>query len=102
MHSICRGYFDILLTVHLNIFISINQFDALNFIISLFQASTCFEHHVLIVRRAKIVLYSLWYHHTYRCDDTNILNIKITSISRVHLVGSYCTAHKILNSTKLL
>ena len=22
--------------------------------------------HVLVVRRAKIVLYSLWYHHTYR------------------------------------
>jgi hypothetical protein len=25
-----------------------------------------FRTHVLIVRRAKIVLYSLWYHHTYR------------------------------------
>ena len=25
-----------------------------------------FRKHVLIVRRAKIVLYSLWYHHTYR------------------------------------
>ena len=25
-----------------------------------------FRAHVLIVRRAKIVLYSLWYHHTYR------------------------------------
>ena len=82
------------------------------FTISLFHASTCFEHHVLIVRRSKlyytasgiithiggrpvhrlredwlecmglgvrwvithltpnpmlkIVLYSLWYHHTYR------------------------------------
>ena len=101
------------------LFININQLDALNFIISLFQASTCFEHmcsssagqklyytvsgiiipigghpvhrlredsltkctkfynkfisslymfraHVLIIRRAKIVLYSLWYHHTYR------------------------------------
>jgi len=36
------------------------------FKISLFHASTCFEHHVLIVRRSKIVLYSLWYHHTYR------------------------------------
>ena len=21
-------------------------------------------------QEAKIVLYSLWYHHTYRCDDT--------------------------------
>ena len=35
-------------------FLNINQLDALNFIISLFQASTCFEHHVLIVRRAKL------------------------------------------------
>ena len=25
-----------------------------------------FRAHVIIVRRAKIVLYSLWYHHTYR------------------------------------
>jgi len=58
--------------VHISIylFININQLDALSFIISLFQASTCFEHHVLIVRRAKSVLYSLWYHHTYKCDDT--------------------------------
>ena len=35
------------------IYLNINQLDALNFIISLFQASTCFEHHVLIVRRSK-------------------------------------------------
>ena len=28
----------------LNLFLNINQLDALNFIISLFQASTCFEH----------------------------------------------------------
>ena len=40
-------YFDVLLTVHLSIFISvINQLDAQNFCftISLFHASTCFEH----------------------------------------------------------
>ena len=36
------------------LFINIKQLDALNFIISLFHASTCFEHHVLIVRRAKL------------------------------------------------
>ena len=49
--------FDILLTVHLSIFISvINQLDARNFCftISLFHASTCFEHHVLIIRRSKL------------------------------------------------
>ena len=36
------------------------------FTISLFHASTCFEHHALIVRRSEIVLYDLWYHHTCR------------------------------------
>ena len=40
-------YFDVLLTVHLSIFISvINQLDAQNicFTVSLFHAFTCFEH----------------------------------------------------------
>jgi len=40
-------FFDVLLTVHLSIFISvINQHDAQNFCFttSLFHASTCFEH----------------------------------------------------------
>jgi len=48
--------FDVLLTVHLSIFILvINQLDAPNFhfTISLFHASTCFEHNVLIIRRSK-------------------------------------------------
>ena len=35
------------------IYLNINQPDALNFM-SLFHASTCFEHHVLIVRRSKL------------------------------------------------
>jgi len=42
------------------------QLDAQNFYftMSLFHASTCFEHNVLIIRRSKF--YSLLYHHTYR------------------------------------
>ena len=35
------------------IYLNINQLDALNFIMSLFDASTCFEHYVLIVRGPK-------------------------------------------------
>jgi len=31
-------------TYRVNLFININQLDALNFLIGLFQASTCFEH----------------------------------------------------------
>ena len=45
--DITKMFFDILLTVHLSIFISvINQLDAQNFCftISLLHASTCFEH----------------------------------------------------------
>ena len=44
---ICNNTFDVLLTVHFSIFVSvINQLGAQNFCftISLFHASTCFEH----------------------------------------------------------
>ena len=35
-------------------YLNIKRLHALNFIMSLFHASTCFEHHVLIVRRSKL------------------------------------------------
>ena len=49
-------FFYVLLTVHLSIFILvINQLMQKScFKISLFHASTCFEHYVLIVRRSKL------------------------------------------------
>ena len=48
--------FDVLLTVHLSIFILvINQLDAQKFFtVSLLHGSTCFEHHVLFIRRSKL------------------------------------------------
>jgi len=51
--------FDVLLTVHLSIFILvINQLDAQNFCftISLLHACTCLEHHVLIMRRYNTII----------------------------------------------
>ena len=36
---------------------------------SLFHTSTCFEH-MCSSSGDKIALHSLWYHHTYMCDDT--------------------------------
>ena len=36
-------------------------------------------------QEVKIVLYSLWYHHTYRCDDT--WNKVIVKQNFVHQVG---------------
>jgi len=52
------------------------------FTISLFHASACFEHHVLIVRRPKIVLYSLWCHHTETSEWSKIT--KITKITKIY------------------
>jgi len=63
---------DVLLTVYLSIFILVfNQIDAQNLFCNKFYftplhvSSTC-AHHLEV----KIALYSLWYHHTYMCDDT--------------------------------
>ena len=36
------------------IYLNINQLDVRNFIMSLFRASICFEHHAPIVRRSKL------------------------------------------------
>ena len=52
------------------IYLNINQLDALNFIIIVYfmplhVSNTCAHR-----QEVKIVLYSLWYRHTYRCDDT--------------------------------
>ena len=65
-------FFDVLLTVHLSIFISVfNQLDAHSlfhnkfYFMPLHVSSTCAHH-----QGVRIALHSLWYHHTYRCDDT--------------------------------
>ena len=61
-------YFDVLLTMHLSIFISVfNQIDAQNlfhnkfYFMPLHVSSTCAHY-----QEVKIALHSLWYHHTYR------------------------------------
>jgi hypothetical protein len=62
--------FDVLLTVHLSIFISvINQLDAQNFCftVSLVHASTCFEHMCSSSGGQNCITQP---HHTCRCDDT--------------------------------
>ena len=58
--------------LHLSVFISVcNQLDAQNvfhnkfYFMPLHVSSTCAHH-----QEVKIALHSLWYHHTYRCDDT--------------------------------
>jgi len=51
LHLICSG----ILHYYFHFFILvINQLDKICFTVSLFHASTCFEHRVLIVRRSKL------------------------------------------------
>jgi len=63
--------FDVLLTVHLKFISVFNQLDAQNlfhnkfYFMPLRVSSTCAHH-----QEVKIALHSLWYHHTYRFDDT--------------------------------
>jgi len=66
-------FFDILLTVHLSIFISvINQLDAQNFCftISLFHASACFEHMCSSSGGKNCITQSLVSSLLFQCDDT--------------------------------
>ena len=64
--------FDVLLKVHFSIFISVfNQLDEQNLFHNKFyfvplHVSNTRAHH----QEVKIALHSIWYHHTYRCDDT--------------------------------
>ena len=61
-------FLDVLLTVHLNIFILvINQLDVQNLFYNKFT-SCLYKFRAPCAHRqeVKIVLYSLWYHHTYR------------------------------------
>ena len=52
-----------------------------------------FRAHVLIIRRAKIVLYSLWYHHTETSEWSKITKIikiiKIQFYKYEHMVVKY-------------
>jgi len=67
--------FDVLLTVHLSIFILvINQLDAQNlfynrFISSLYMFRASCAHR----QEVKIVLYSLWCHHTETSESSKII-----------------------------
>ena len=72
-------FWDVLLTLHLNIFISvINQIDAQNicFKVRLFNACTCFEHMCSSSGGQNYIAQTLVSSHlvhetaTYRCDDT--------------------------------
>ena len=90
------------------IYLNIKKLDALNFVTSLFYTATCFEHHVLIVRRSKLYyaasgiitpiggrpVHSRWYHHTYRCDDTTGCIAQFCPPDDEHMVLETCRGMK--------
>jgi len=85
-------FFYVLLTVHLSIFISvINQLNAQNFCftISLFHASTCFEHMCSS-------LHSLWYHYTFRCDDTRGCVMQFWPLDDEHMCSKHVEVWNVL------
>ena len=84
----------ILITNHIVIFISvINQLDAQNFCftISLFHASTCFEH-MCSSSGGQNSLHSLWYNQTYRCDDTRVCVMQFWPPDDEHMCSKHVEA----------
>ena len=95
----------------ITIYLNINQRDALNFIMSLFHASTCFEHHVLIVRRSKlyytasgiitpigmmipdpVLSQNVHGTATYRCDHTRGCIVQFCPPDNEHLCSKHVEA----------
>ena len=77
-----KAAFDVLLTVHLSIFILvINQLDAQNLFYSKFISCLyMFQAQCAHRQEVKIILYSLWYHHTETSEWSKIT--KITKITK--------------------
>ena len=84
-------YFDVLLTVQLSIFISvINQLDAQNFCftISLFHASTCFEHHAFIIMvSSRGCVIQFWPH-----DDEHMCSKHVEAWNKLTAKQTFCAS----------
>jgi len=77
---------DVLLTVHLSIFISVtDQLDAQNFCftISFISCLYMFRAHVLIIRRIKITLHSLWYRHSCRWPSRARVAVRSNTVTMI-------------------
>ena len=93
IHTYIGDFFYVLLTVHLGIFILvINQLDAQNLFCNKFiSCFYVFRAPCAHRQEVKIVLYSLWYHHTETSEWSKITKItKITGIYKYdHIVVKF-------------
>jgi len=70
-----------------------NQLDAQNlfhnklYFVPLHVSSICAHHH-----EVKIALYSLWYHHIYKCDDTRGCVIQFSPPDDEHICSKHVEA----------
>ena len=64
------------------------------FTISLFHASTCFEHHVLIIRRTKLYYTASGIITPTECDDTRGCIIKFFPPDDENMVFETCRGMK--------
>ena len=74
---------------------NIKQFDALNFIVSLFQASTCFEHMCSSSGGQNCIIQSLVSVHgtaTYKYDDTRDCIIQFCPPDNEHMCSKHVEA----------
>ena len=81
------------------LFLRINQLDALNIIISLFQASKCFEHMCSSSRgqkfyytESRVLSQSVHGTATYRCDDTRDCIIQFCPPDDEHMCSKHVEA----------
>jgi len=83
--------FDVLLTVHLSIFISYltNLVHKILFYNKFISFLYMFRAHVFIVRRSKLLLYSLWYQHTYRWPFREQVERVLVLFQPVHETATY-------------
>ena len=96
LYTYIHFFFYVLLTVHLSIFILvINQLDAQNLFYNKFISCLCMFRAPCAHRQGvKIVLYSLWCQHTYRCNDTKCCIIQFWPPDDEHMVLEICRGMK--------
>ena len=72
-----------------------NQLDAQNLFYNKFYFTPLHVSSTIAYRQeVKIALYSLWYHHTYRCDDTRGCIMQFLPPDDEHMVLKICRGVK--------
>ena len=105
--------FCVLLRVHLSIYflLVINQLDVQKFcfIVSLFHASTCFDHHVLIIRRSKLYYTASGIITPIGCiiqfwppDDKHMCSKHVEAWNKLTIKQNFCASSWLITKINIL